>query len=92
MGHKVEKCSKPRGIMNKEYMSVVGRCISKYYKVCFIHLFVIPGCVVVLCLVTQSCPTLCARKNCAPLRSPDDGIFQARILEWIAISFSKRLF
>ena len=55
MGHKAEKCSKPRGIMNKECRSVVGRCISKHYKVCFIRLFVIPGCVIVLLyLVTQS--------------------------------------
>ena len=30
----------------------------------------------------QSCPTLC------PLGSPFPGILQARILEWVAISFS----
>ena len=48
---------------------------------------------VVYCLVVLShsvCPALCARKNCSPPGSPDHGIFQARILEWIAISFSKR--
>ena len=50
---------------------------------------------VVYCLVVLShsvCPALCARKNCSPPGSPDHGIFQARILEWIAISFSKRFF
>ena len=38
--------------------------------------------------VTQSCPTLCKPPDCSPPGSSAHGIFQARILEWIAIPFS----
>ena len=41
-----------------------------------------------VCSVTQSCPTLCGPMNCLPVSSVH-GIFQARILEQIAISFSR---
>ena len=36
----------------------------------------------------QSCPTLCDPIDSSPLGSPVPGILQARILEWVAISFS----
>ena len=36
----------------------------------------------------QSCPTMCDPIDGSPLGSSVPGIFQARILEWIAISFS----
>ena len=36
----------------------------------------------------QSCPTLCDTMDGSPPDSPIPGIFQARTLEWIAISFS----
>ena len=36
----------------------------------------------------QSCPTLCDPIDGSPLGSSVPGIFQARILEWVAISFS----
>ena len=36
----------------------------------------------------QSCPTLCDPKEGSPLGSSVSGILQARILEWVAISFS----
>ena len=39
--------------------------------------------------VTQSCPTLCAPKDCSLPGSSVQGILQARILEWFAISFSR---
>ena len=39
--------------------------------------------------VTQSCPTLCDPINCIPPGSSVHGILQARILEWVAISFSR---
>ena len=41
------------------------------------------------CSVTHSCPTLCDPMNCSPPGASAHGIFQARILEWVAISFSK---
>ena len=40
---------------------------------------------VILC--TQSCPTLCNAMDCSLAGSSVHGIFQARILEWVAISF-----
>ena len=40
-------------------------------------------------LVAQSCPTLCDPIDCSPPGSSVHGIFQARILEWVAISFSR---
>ena len=36
----------------------------------------------------QSCPTLCEPIDGSPPGSPIPGILQARILEWVAISFS----
>ena len=39
--------------------------------------------------VTQSCPTLCDPMDCSPPGSSVHGIFQAWILEWGAISFSR---
>ena len=36
----------------------------------------------------QSCPTLCKPIDGSPPGSPIPGILQARILEWVAISFS----
>ena len=36
----------------------------------------------------QSCPTLCDPIDGSPLSSSVPGILQARILEWVAISFS----
>ena len=42
-----------------------------------------------VCLVTQLCPTLCDPMDCSPPGSSVHGIFQARILEWVAISFSR---
>ena len=38
--------------------------------------------------VTQSCPTLCDPMGCSLPAFSVHGIFQARILEWVAISFS----
>ena len=35
--------------------------------------------------VAQSCPTLCYSVDCSPPGSSVHGIFQARILEWVAI-------
>ena len=41
------------------------------------------------CEVTQSCPTLCDPMGCSLQGSSVHGIFQARVLEWVAISFSR---
>ena len=36
----------------------------------------------------QLCPTLCDPIDGSPPGSPIPGIFQARVLEWVAIAFS----
>ena len=38
--------------------------------------------------VAQSCPTLCDPVGCSVPGSSVHGILQARVLEWVAISFS----
>ena len=47
-------------------------------------------CVCVCVLVTQSCLTLCDPMDCNLPGTSVHGILQARTLEWVAISFSKR--
>ena len=39
--------------------------------------------------VAQSCPTLCDPMDCSPPGFSVHGILQARILEWVASSFSR---
>ena len=49
-----------------------------------------PAChVKVKALVTQSCPTLCDPMGCSPPGTSVCGVSQARILEWVALSFSR---
>ena len=40
--------------------------------------------------VAQLCPTLSDPMDCSPPGSSIHGIFQARVLEWVAIAFSER--
>ena len=47
-------------------------------------------CFYLLSEVAQSCPTLRDPMDCSLPGSSVHGIFQARVLEWGAISFSKR--
>ena len=42
-----------------------------------------------LCSVAQSCLSLCDPLDCSSPGSSLHGIFQARILEWVAISYSR---
>ena len=37
----------------------------------------------------QSCPTFLDPMDCSPPGSSIHGIFQARVLEWVAIAFSQ---
>ena len=45
---------------------------------------------VTCCLVSKLCPTLCNPSDCSPPGSSVHGILQARILEWVAVPFSRR--
>ena len=40
-------------------------------------------------LVARSCPTLCNPMDCSLPNSSVHGVLQARILEWVAIPFSR---
>ena len=42
--------------------------------------------------VAQLCLTLCDPMDCSPPCSSIHGIFQARVLEWVAVSFSRGSF
>ena len=42
-----------------------------------------------VCLVAQPCPTLCDPMGCSTAGSSVHGISPTRILEWVAISFSR---
>ena len=42
-----------------------------------------------MCSVAWSCPPLCSPMDCNPPGSSVHGILQAKILEWVAIPFSK---
>ena len=42
--------------------------------------------------VTQSCPTLCDPMDCSLPGFSVHRIFQASVLEWVAISFSKDIY
>ena len=44
---------------------------------------------VVFSEVAQSCPTLCDPMGCSLPGYPIHGILQVRVLEWVAISFSR---
>ena len=44
---------------------------------------------VLVVLVAQSCPTLCDPMYYSPPGFSVHGILQARMLEWVAISFSR---
>ena len=44
---------------------------------------------VLVCVVTQPWPTLCNPTDCSPRGSSVHEILQARILQWVAIPFSR---
>ena len=62
----------------------VSRITTDFYVVLFKF-----SNILYLCLLTQSCPTLCDPMDCSLPGSTVLGILQARILEWVAISFSR---
>ena len=45
----------------------------------------------VACVCAQSCPALCDPMDCSQPGSSVHGSFQARILQWVSISFSRAL-
>ena len=54
----------------------------------YVKLLITCGCMH-SCSVAQSSLTLCDPMDCSPPGSSVHGIFQARILEWLSISYAK---
>ena len=71
------------------YRKYVFSCIHIYIYTLVIYLCNYIILCIVYVLVAQSCPILCTPVDCSPPDSSVHGIFQARILEWVAISFSR---
>ena len=60
------------------------------FTITIIILFFLKGCLSLLLLkVVQSCLTLCDPMDCSSPGSSFHGIFQVRILEWVAFPFSR---
>ena len=72
--------------LGKEYIQgcTLSPCLFNLYAEC-VYVCV---CVCVCVCVAQLCPTLCDPMDCSPSGSSVHRILQARILEWVAISFS----
>ena len=65
--------------------------LNYYYFCCHLSFFSTPcECFIsaAAAKLLQSCPTLCDPIEGSPPGSPVPGILQARVLEWVAISFS----
>ena len=65
---------------------IIASLYQKFVSVTFFETFHI---ISVCMLVAQSCPTLCDPMDCSPPASSVHGIFQARVLEWVAVSSSR---
>ena len=91
-------------IFPKNYMNILYHFspMGTKRKSCIINNVYIPLCMS-LSLVTnwkwkkesevaQLCPTLCNPMGCSPAGSSVHRIFQARVLQWVAISFSRGSF
>ena len=66
---------------------LIRKLKKKYIQLIWKNFTYSPVCAV--CLVTQLFLTLCNLMDCSPPGSSVHGIFQARILEWVAIPFSR---
>ena len=67
------------------------RTSSKLRKECVKAVYCHPASVQSEREVAQSCPPLRDPMDCSPPGSSVHGVFQARVLEWVAIAFSERL-
>ena len=75
------------GERNREPAMLLIVCFSSWVFI-LISLHLLSICCY-CCLVPKSCPTLLGHMDCSPPGSSVRGISQARILEWVAISFSR---
>ena len=69
-------------------VSLISTCIGRQVLYHKSHLGSPPKHAAAAAKSLQSCPTLCDPLDGSPSGSTIPGIFQARTLEWVAISFS----
>ena len=60
-----------------------------FFTLYFVLVYMATSECAVLCLVTQSCPTLCIPMDCSPSGSSAMGMLQARIMWWIVMLSSR---
>ena len=72
---------------NKSTSDKIHTSVYKFSSISFICLCLS---LYLLYIIAQSCLTLCDPMDCSLPSSSVHGIFQARILEWVAIYFSRR--
>ena len=63
-------------------------CFDFIYKVKNHHIYIN----ICVCVQSLMCLTLCSPMDCSQPGSSAHGIFQARILEWVVIPYSKGSF
>ena len=80
--HIWRKTTQPEWFFNVEIITITILVGLPYMS--FVEMYL---CV---CLVAQSCPILCDPMDCSLPGSSVRGIFQSRILEWVAFSFYRR--
>ena len=74
--------------MWKKITAFRNRVLNLFPKLLLLCFFCFYEMVTAAAKSPQSCPTLCDPIDGSPPGSPVPGIFQARTLEWVAISFS----
>ena len=80
-----------------ENMGKVNRSLE-FYKLCLTvdeKIITSSDLVLTMCvcmLVTHSCLTLCDSMDCSPPGYSVHGILQERVLEWVAMPFSREIF
>ena len=82
------RMSGSRWVITPSWLSGWWRSFLYSSSVYSCYLFLISSASVAAAKSLQLCPTLCDPIDGSPPGSPIPGIFQARTLEWVAISFS----
>ena len=81
----LEKC------LCRSFAEFYSDCLGFSYWIVW-GFYIIQIFLLLCCLVTKMCLTLCDPMECSLPGSSPHGFSQARILEWVAISFSNEFF
>ena len=80
--------SPPLLIPRQQLLHFLLKCLSHFHPLLWPPILK-PRDHLSLACIYQLCPTLCNPMDCSPPGSSVHGISQARILEWVSISFSR---